>query len=120
MEWMTDRSKPNGKYLKSCSGLHNSEMVCKLANMMTSGSECAGRPTFPLYENGHPARIEFATTELLRVVFQAVAMARVGKPPRIPARLWQLYVGGRARSDMPCRLASRTSGSALTSASAPF
>ena len=75
------------EYCKSFRGLHYSQKVCKVLNVMTLGPVPAGQPlTADSEVRGAVARRIPLSPRNSRWYFHAVAIVRVGKPPRTPTR----------------------------------
>jgi hypothetical protein len=79
--------KADGQYSKSFLCLHMSQKVCKVLVVMTLGPADAGRLLTADSKVSGPAtgRIPLSPSNP-QWYFHAVAMVRVGKPPRTPAR----------------------------------
>ena len=81
------RGKADGQYSKSYLGLDSSQKVCKVLDVMTLGPVAAERPLMADSEVSGPAsRRTPLSLSNSQWYFRAVAMVRVGKPPRTPAR----------------------------------
>ena len=75
------------QYSKSYLGLHNSQKVCKVLDVMTLGPAQARRPlTADSEVSGSVSRRIPLSPGNSRWYFHAVAIVRAGKPPRTPAR----------------------------------
>ena len=79
--------KADDEYLKSFFKLHISQKVCKVHNVMTCGPADTGRLQAADPEvSGAVAGLNALSPSKSRWYFHAVAIARVGKPPRTPSR----------------------------------
>jgi hypothetical protein len=79
--------KPDRQYFKSFFSLHISQKVCKVHNVMTCGPALAGRSqTADTEVSGAVAGRLGLSSSKSQWYFHAVAIVRVGKPLRTPAR----------------------------------
>src|SRR6478736_2984860 len=75
------------QYSKSWFSLHNSRKVCKVLDVMTLGSALSGRPlTADSEVSGVASPRAPLSPGNSQWYFHVVAIVRVGKPPRTPAR----------------------------------
>ena|SRR5690349_5863696 len=81
------RGKADGQYLESYFELHMSQKVCKVDIVMTRSPVIKSRLLSPHPEvSGPVAALNALSPSKSQWYFQPVAMVRVGKPPRTPAR----------------------------------